>query len=190
MIPTDVVTHNEVSAVSGNLVNYVDSASGNIVNYVDESIVSAISVATGAQVQSDWTETDDTDPSYIQNKPNELEIVAGQNIGIFADNSTITIAASGTDLSDYATHSELNNVSGVLHNEVSSASGTLNNEIASVSGTLNTEIRTASGTLHNEIVSVSGTLHNEIESVSASIRTYTSPSGTSYINNNNNTIEH
>ena len=97
MIPDDYVTHSEVSAVSANLVNYVNSVSGDITNYVDESIVSAINVATGSfeQVQSDWTEDDTNDPAYIQHKPNEIEIVAGQNIGIFTDATTITIAASG-----------------------------------------------------------------------------------------------
>lgn len=142
MIPTDYVTHSEVSAVSANLVNYVNSVSGDITNYVDESIVSAINVATGAceQVQSDWTEDDTNDPAYIQNKPNEIEIVAGQNIGIFSDATTITIAASaasgtnyqagyGIDItgdtisvdasiipstSAYATHTEVNNVSAAI----------------------------------------------------------------------------
>ena len=142
-IPTDYVTHNEVSAVSANLVNYVNSVSGDITNYVDESIVSAINVATGAceQVQSDWTEDDSNDPAYIQNKPNEIELIAGQGIGIFSNDTTITIAASATDLSDYATHSEVNNVSGVLETEIQIVSAAIGEQVPNVS------IQSTSGTL-------------------------------------------
>ena len=150
MIPDDYVTHNEVSAVSANLVNYVNSVSGDITNYVDESIVSAINVATGSfeQVQSDWTEDDTNDPAYIQNKPNEIEIVAGQNIGIFSDATTITIAASATDLSGLATHSEVNTVSGVLESEIQAVSAAIGEQVPNVS------IQSPSGTLVvNETVS-------------------------------------
>lgn len=140
---SDFVTHSEVSAVSSNLVNYVNSVSGDITNYVDESIVSAINVATGSfeQVQSDWTEDDTNDPSYIQNKPNEIEIVAGQNIGIFSDATTITIAASATDLSGYATHSEVSAVSGILETEIQIVSAAIGEQVPNVS------IQSPSGTL-------------------------------------------
>jgi len=135
MIPTDYVTHNEVSAVSANLVNYVNSVSGDVVNYVDESIVSAINVATGSfeQVQSDWTEDDTNDPAYIQNKPNEIELIAGQNIGIFSTDSTITIAASATDISGLATHSEVNTVSGILESEIQAVSAAIGEQVPNVS---------------------------------------------------------
>ena len=143
MIPDDYVTHNEVSAVSANLFNYVNSVSGDITNYVDESIVSAINVATGSfeQVQSDWIEDNTTDPAYIKNKPNEIEIIAGQNIGIFSDATTITIAASSTDLSGLATHSEVNTVSGVLESEIQAVSASIGEQVPNVS------IQSTSGTL-------------------------------------------
>ena len=174
MIPDDYVTHNEVSAVSANIVNYVNSVSGDITNYVDESIVSAINVATGyfEPVQSDWTEDNTTDPAYIKNKPNEIEIVAGQNIGIFYDATTITIAASavtgtgtnyqagyGIDItgntisvdasiipstSDYATKQELATVSGMIPDVSSYATHT---EVNNVSGTLNTKIDNVSASI-------------------------------------------
>lgn len=174
MIPDDYVTHNEVSAVSANIVNYVNSVSGEITNYVDESIVSAINVATGSfePVQSDWTEDNTTDPAYIKNKPNEIEIVAGQNIGIFYDATTITIAASavtgtgtnyqagyGIDItgntisvdasiipstSDYATKQELATVSGMIPDVSSYATHT---EVNNVSGTLNTKIDNVSASI-------------------------------------------
>ena len=163
-------THSEVSAVSGNLVNYVnnvsgnlvnyvDSASGDIVNYVDESIVSAIDVISGiipeAQVQSNWTETDDTDPSYIQNKPVGVELIAGQNIGIFSDDTTITIAASATDLSGYATHNEVSAVSSVLENDIQTVSAALSEQIPNIT------IQSPSGTLViNETVSGNNKLYS------------------------------
>lgn len=188
MIPNDYVTHSEVSAVSSNLVNYVNSVSGDITNYVDESIVSAINVATGAceQVQSDWTEDDTTDPSYIKNKPNEIEIIAGQNIGIFSDATTITIAASATDLSDYATHSEVNNVSGAIvslipdisglatHSEVNTVSAAIVNQIPDTSNlATRTEVNNVSGILETEIQTVSAAIGEQVPNVSIQ-----SPSGT------------
>ena len=158
MIPTDYVTHNEVSAVSANLVNYVNSVSGDITNYVDESIVSAINVATGSfeQVQSDWTEDDTNDPAYIQNKPNEIELIAGQNIGIFSNDTTITIAASATDLSDYATHSEVSAVSGSIVNQIPDISGlATRTEVNNVSGVLETEIQIVSAAIGEQVPNVS-----------------------------------
>lgn len=158
MIPTDYVTHNEVSAVSANLVNYVNSVSGDITNYVDESIVSAINVATGSfeQVQSDWTEDDTNDPAYIKNKPNEIEIVAGQNIGIFSDATTITIAASATDLSDYATHSDVSAVSASIVNQIPDISGlATRTEVNTVSGILETEIQIVSAAIGEQVPNVS-----------------------------------
>lgn len=80
---------------------------------VSNAIVTAIEAVTAmipaAQVQSDWTETNTADPSYIQNKPDEYNLVAGQNIGIFVAGDNVTIAASGADLSNYATDTEVYN---------------------------------------------------------------------------------
>ena len=51
-----------------------------------------------AQVKSDWTETDSTDPSYIQHKPAETTLVAGSNITLTESGSTLTISASGVSV--------------------------------------------------------------------------------------------
>lgn len=91
---TNVATVNDVTAVSGYLQNEIDN--------IPE------------QVQSNWAETDTTDPSYIQNKPDNYDLVAGDNIGISVSGTNIIISASGTDLSNYATHSEVSSVSGNL----------------------------------------------------------------------------
>lgn len=62
--------------------------------------------ATGGsvtQVQSDWTETDTTDASFIQNKPTTKPIAAGSGISVveYADNVTITNTAAQVQ-SDWA----------------------------------------------------------------------------------------
>jgi hypothetical protein len=96
------------------ILNNVISVDPSIFNdYVTENeLVTAIqSVVTAIpteQVQSDWTETDITDPAYIQNKPDNYNVVAGDNITITVSGSELIIAASGNDLSDYATDAEVN----------------------------------------------------------------------------------
>lgn len=51
-----------------------------------------------SQVQSDWTESDDSDPSYILNKPEEINLVGGDNITITVSGSSAIIngQAGGT----------------------------------------------------------------------------------------------
>lgn len=53
----------------------------------------------GGGAQADWTEGDPEDPSYIQNKPAVLGMVAGSNVTITEGASTITIAATDTTYS-------------------------------------------------------------------------------------------
>ena len=97
------------------ILNNVISVNPSIFNdYVTENelvtaIQSVVTAIPAAQVQSDWTEDDTADPAYIKNKPDEYNLVAGQNIGIFVDGDDVTIAASGTDLSNYATDTEVYN---------------------------------------------------------------------------------
>ena len=84
-----------VSTVSGNIINTVESVSGDL----HEEIVSAINVVTSnipEQVQSDWTEDDTTDPSYIKNKPTEKNLVAGNNITITATGTDVIISSTAT----------------------------------------------------------------------------------------------
>lgn len=45
-----------------------------------------------AQVQSDWAESDTTDPAYIENKPTIKQVVAGSNITITESTNTFEIA--------------------------------------------------------------------------------------------------
>ena len=118
----------EVEFEEINLSDYaLASAIPDVSNYathdeVHESIVTAMEYVTGiipeAQVQSNWTETDNEDPSYIQNKPDELPLVAGDGITITEDLDHITIAANVTSIDGYATIEEVNTVSSVLHEEI------------------------------------------------------------------------
>ena len=84
-----------VSTVSGNIINTVSTVSGDIITTVEsvsgdlhEEIVSAINVVTSnipEQVQSDWTEDDTTDPSYIKNKP---------DLSVYTTSSMVSAIAS------------------------------------------------------------------------------------------------
>lgn len=124
---SDYATHDEVNTVSGELVNVVCAVSSVLQDEIDN---------IPPQVQSDWAQSDDTQVDYIKNKPTETELVAGQNIGLFAEGTTLTICASATDLSDYATHDEVNNVSGKIIETVNNVSGVLHEEVMEVSGSI------------------------------------------------------
>lgn len=105
-IEVDYVNHNVVISASA-----TDLSDCTTHSEVNDAIATAIDFVSGiipdAQVQSNWTETDNTDPSYIQNKPNEYTVVAGDNIGIMIDNNDLVISASGVDLSDYTTFEDV-----------------------------------------------------------------------------------
>jgi hypothetical protein len=61
----------------------------------------------GAQVQSDWTESDTAEPSYIQNKPAVFDILAGAGVTITESASAITIA---TEIPTYNTTTDVGKV--------------------------------------------------------------------------------
>lgn len=57
--------------------------------------VAEITMPTFTQAQADWTESDTSDPSYIQNKPTVKPISAGTNVTITESQGNIVISASG-----------------------------------------------------------------------------------------------
>lgn len=65
-------------------------------NFTDADVSKLAGIAAGAEVnvQSDWTEADNTADSYIKNKPAETTLAAGNNITITESGSTLTIAAT------------------------------------------------------------------------------------------------
>lgn len=66
----------------------------------DKTKLSGIAVGAEVNVQSDWTEADTTADSYIQHKPGQTSLVAGQNITIVDDsqNNTVTISAASVSV--------------------------------------------------------------------------------------------
>lgn len=70
--------------------------------------------ATG-DVQADWTESDPSDPSYVQNKPDVLSFVAGSGISITESASSITIAADA-QIPSYNTTTDVGKVLQVTAN--------------------------------------------------------------------------
>ena len=68
-----------------------------------------------AQVQSDWTENDNTDPAYIQNKPQTAPIVAGTNITITDTQNGIEISASGSAVQVNADWNAVSGPAEILH---------------------------------------------------------------------------
>lgn len=115
-----IVINGNVISVNQNIIPDISNLAST--TYVDNRIASAIDIVEGEipdvsdmatktwvnnqgylteQVQSDWTEYNTSDPAYIKNKPNEANLVAGNNITISASGNNIIIsstasAASGT----------------------------------------------------------------------------------------------
>ena len=83
--------------------NDFDSYSAAVDNDID--YISAAVSSIPAQVQSDWEETNTASPAYIQNKPVDLEMSAGNGISITETNNTLVFAVSG----NYADATEVNN---------------------------------------------------------------------------------
>lgn len=144
---SDLVDTSTLTSVSGNIIttvnnvssvlnNNIETASGNLVE-----LIATVSSEIPEQVQSNWNETDTSDPSYIQNKP---------DLSVYATNTDLQIVSSAIpDVSNFSTKTEVNSVSSILE---------------------------------NEIQAISGAIPEPFEG-------YTSPSGTSYIDNVNYTIE-
>lgn len=94
-IPSDVVTHAELEAATANI---------------------------PAQVQSDWTESDSSDPSFIQNKPTELSLVEGTNIHITKSGNEVIISADN-GATGAVTQSELATATANLQTEIETVTG-------------------------------------------------------------------
>ena len=78
------------------------------------------------QVQSDWTEENSGEPSYIRHKPEVKTVVEGDNIDIIEGETTFTISA---DLSSCATREQLAALQSqiiALQSTVSSLNSTIN----------------------------------------------------------------
>ena len=98
---TGAVTQSELATATANLQTEIETVTGDVIDTVTSMI-------PAAQVQSDWTESDTSDPSYIQNKPSEKTLVEGQNVHITASGDYIVISADGGQVTgDYVERDEL-----------------------------------------------------------------------------------
>ena len=103
-VVTGYATHAEVYESSVTAVQTATGLIPDVSNFttnadVYEATVTAVQMATansgGTQVQADWTEDDTSDPSYIQNKPDVLDIVAGEGVTITETATSLIINAEG-----------------------------------------------------------------------------------------------
>ena len=109
-----IVINGNVISVNQNIIPDVSNLAST--TYVDNRIASAINIVEGeipdvsdmatktwvnnqgflkSQVQSDWTEDNTSDPSYIQNKPTVRNLVAGDNVTITASGDNVVISSTG-----------------------------------------------------------------------------------------------
>lgn len=157
---SDFVTHDEVSAVSSNLVEYVDNsvntASGNLVQYIDDSI-------------TEVNETIENVSGNIINEVNETINNVSGDLVEYIDNS---VGAVSGDIIEYVDNS-INNVSGVLESEIQIVSGAIpvvtgyatKDEVNTVSSTIINNLEVVSGAIQDTIESVSGILQDEIDNI-------------------------
>ena len=83
-----IIDDNEVS-VDTTAIQKKLEAGDNIV--IEGNVISA---TAAPQEQSDWTETDTTDVSYIKHKPSTKTVVAGENITITEETNSFVISAN------------------------------------------------------------------------------------------------
>lgn len=76
----------------------VTSVSGDLVNLIAE-VSASIPTGTVTKVQSDWTEQDTSSPAYIQHKPEEYGLLAGDNISITASGNNFIISSTASEAS-------------------------------------------------------------------------------------------
>ena len=82
----------------GNRYNIVSSDNSVDVDTFDNDGVTTFDLSAQlTQVQSDWTQSDTAEPSYILNKPTEIELVAGENITFTESVGALTISATDTE---------------------------------------------------------------------------------------------
>lgn len=103
------------------------------------------------QVQSDWTQENSAEPSYIQHRPEVKTVVEGDNIDIVEGETTFTISA---DLSSCATREQITALQSqiiALQSTVSSLNSTIN--------TLQTSVTDLTRNYNNHGIAYDSTSH-------------------------------
>lgn len=108
----------DVISVDGTIARKTEVANVSGTLHTEIQAVSAAIPTVTPQVQSNWTEDDDSDPSYIQNKPSEQSLVAGNGINLTSSGNTVTISAEVPTVTGFATEAQLQSVSGTLQDEI------------------------------------------------------------------------
>jgi hypothetical protein len=122
-------THDEVAGatsvientIEGDIVTVSTVLEGDI-QTVSSALDSVSASIPDAQVQSDWTEADDTKKSYIQHKPVSKSLVAGDNIHLLETASSVIISSDNGPVTGMATEAELIAVSGTLDDKIDAVS--------------------------------------------------------------------
>lgn len=84
-----------------------DGTDTGTVSAIAEAYMEAVTaMIPDAQVQNDWTETNTSDPSYIQHKPTPKTLVAGDGILITDTVTGVEISAAVTGIEGYVTEQE------------------------------------------------------------------------------------
>ena len=155
---------------------YATNATVSSVSGILNTKIETVSASIVPQVQSDWTEDDNTRVDFIKNKPIEYDLIGGQNVSVTVSGTNVIIDSTA---SGDVTETELATVSGTLHTEIQSVSSAIPEEMSLVAGD-NIEIlvsgasaiisSTATGDVtHADLEAVSGQLETEIQTVSSAI---------------------
>lgn len=96
----------------------------------------------GTQVQSSWTESDSSAPSYIQNKPVPKTLVAGTGITITESSTELTVASTNQRY-NAGTGLTLNNATFAVDTSVIATTAGVASDISSAVGALPTNLTSA-----------------------------------------------
>ena len=136
----------KIETASADLLDAIDRNKTEIMQNVESAtavLQYEIETVSSRQVQSDWAETDDELPSYIKNKPEEQELIGGDNIELVETATAVKINCT-LDTTPFATHTEVdakvNTASSTLNNKIDQTKTEINSTINSVSSTINTRI--------------------------------------------------
>lgn len=151
------IIERELAGVTGEFAtrDELESATANLQDQIDN-------IEPG--VQSDWTEDDPDDPSYIKNKPEEEEVEFEEvDLSVYATKNELQSATSeiinvietvtGNVPTGAVTHEELENATSVLQNEIENATAQIPSDVVT----------------HPELESATANLQAEIETVSSNI---------------------
>ncbi len=136
----------KIETASADLLDAIDRNKTEIMQNVESAtavLQYEIETVSSRQVQSDWAETDDELPSYIKNKPEEQELIGGDNIELVETATAVKINCT-LDTTPFATYTEVdakvNTATATLNNKIDQTKTEINSTINSVSSTINTRI--------------------------------------------------